>query len=444
MRSVGGPTSQPCIVCASPNIVPILEIPAIPTDTIRLWSSRAAACSALKARMGLTYCENCGHLFNRHYDNDLVDYETDYENSQMFSPRFRRYAEELSDRLITTYHLHQKDIVEIGGGRGDFLRIICDRGNNNGVSFGPSYRPAAGDSVPVNVRFVTDYYTAKYAAAPANLIVCRHVLEHFWEPRTLIDTVRQAVGDRKDLVVYFEVPNGEFILREQMFWEIIFQHPSYFTESSLAKLFTMCGFSAGRFTVAGSERGIDLRALAEAARDPANLPDGMTPGPDADAYNDSDVFTFPNGCHTAEIEIDLQTGAVTLERYQAIDDYGRLINPMLTKGQVQGGLAQGIGQALLEHTVYEGQSGQLLSGSFLDYALPRADDLPSLDITLAELPTAVNQLGVKGAGQAGCMAAPQTIINAILDALAPLGIAHIDMPATPERVWRAIRSARAG
>jgi hypothetical protein len=99
--------------------------------------------------MGLTYCENCGHLFNRYYDNDLVDYEADYENSQMFSPRFRRYAEELSDRLITTYNLHQKDIVEIGGGRGDFLRIICDRGNNNGVSFGPSYRPAAGDGVPV-------------------------------------------------------------------------------------------------------------------------------------------------------------------------------------------------------------------------------------------------------------------------------------------------------
>ena len=201
-------------------------------------------------------------------------------------------------------------------------------------------------------------------------------------------------------------------------------------------------FNGGRFTVAGSERSIDLLALAEAARDPANLPDGMTPGLDADAYNDSDVFTFPNGCHTAEVEIDPETGAVTLERYQAIDDYGRLINPMLTTGQVQGGVAQGIGQALLEHTVYDGQSGQLLSGSFTDYALPRADDLPPLDITLAELPTAVNQLGVKGAGQAGCMAAPQTVISAILDALAPLGIAQIDMPATPERVWRAILSAR--
>jgi len=203
-------------------------------------------------------------------------------------------------------------------------------------------------------------------------------------------------------------------------------------------------FGAGRFTVGGGARGIDLSALAQAARDPANLPDGMSPGVDADAYNDSDVFTFPNGCHAAEIEIDPETGAVTLERYAAIDDYGRLINPMLTVGQVQGGLAQGIGQALFEHTVYDEGSGQLLSGSFMDYALPRADDLPPLDITLAELPTAVNPLGVKGAGQAGCMSAPQTIVNAILDALSPLGIEHIDMPATPERVWRAIRSARRG
>jgi carbon-monoxide dehydrogenase large subunit len=204
------------------------------------------------------------------------------------------------------------------------------------------------------------------------------------------------------------------------------------------------GFSAGRFTAGGGERGIDLLSLAESARDPANLPDGMTPGLDADAYNDCDVFTFPSGCHAAEIEIDPETGAVTLERYAAIDDYGCLINPMLTLGQVQGGLAQGIGQALLEHTVYDEGSGQLLSGSLMDYALPRADDLPPLDITLAELPTAVNPLGVKGAGQAGCIAAPQTIVNAILDALSPLGIEHIDMPATPERVWRAIRSARQG
>jgi carbon-monoxide dehydrogenase large subunit len=199
-------------------------------------------------------------------------------------------------------------------------------------------------------------------------------------------------------------------------------------------------FSAGRFAVAG-ERGIDLLVLADAAREAANLPDGMRPGLDADAYNDSDVFTFPNGCHAAEVEIDPETGAVTLERYAAIDDYGRLVNPMLTVGQVQGGLAQGIGQALIERTVYDEKSGQLLSGSFMDYALPRADDLPFLDITLAEVPTLVNPLGVKGAGQAGCIAGPQTIVHAILDALSPLGIDHIDMPVSSEKIWRAIRNA---
>ena len=124
---------------------------------------------------------------------------------------------------------------------------------------------------------------------------------------------------------------------------------------------------------------------------------------------------------------------VTLERYAAVDDYGRLINPLLTKGQVQGGVAQGIGQALLEHTVYDAQSGQLASGSLLDYALPRADDLPSLEITLNELPTAANPLGVKGSGQAGAIAAPQTIVNAILDALAPLGVEHLTCPPPPSR-----------
>ena len=204
------------------------------------------------------------------------------------------------------------------------------------------------------------------------------------------------------------------------------------------------GFAEGRFTVAADGRGIELLALAQAARDPANLPEGMTQGLDADALNPCDLFTFPSGTHAAEIEIDPETGRVTLERYVAVDDYGRLINPLVTAGQVQGGVAQGIGQAMLEHTIYDPHSGQLLSGSLLDYALPRADDLPPFEISLAELPTVRNPLGVKGAGQAGCIAAPQTIVHAILDALAPLGIDHIDMPATPERIWRAIRDAKVG
>jgi carbon-monoxide dehydrogenase large subunit len=163
---------------------------------------------------------------------------------------------------------------------------------------------------------------------------------------------------------------------------------------------------------------------------------------DTYVWNMLDVITFPNGCHIAEVEIDPETGFVTLDRYHGVDDYGTLINPMLTLGQVHGGLAQGIGQAMLENTVYDRDSGQLLSGSLMDYALPKAADVPDLNILLSGTPTNANPLGVKGAGQAGAMAAPQTVICAILDALAPLGVTHIDMPATPERVWRAIQSAR--
>ena len=184
----------------------------------------------------------------------------------------------------------------------------------------------------------------------------------------------------------------------------------------------------GAFCVRGSERRIELLSIAREG--------GAALG--EHVMNMTDVFTFPSGCHVAEIEVDPETGAAILVRYTAVDDYGRLINPMLTEGQVQGGVAQGIGQALLEHTVYDPESGQLLSGSFTDYALPRADDLPAFDIALIERPTRANPLGVKGSGQAGCIAAPQTVMAALLDALQPAGVQAIDMPATPERIWKAL------
>ncbi|MGE0426282.1 MAG: xanthine dehydrogenase family protein molybdopterin-binding subunit [Reyranellaceae bacterium] len=202
-------------------------------------------------------------------------------------------------------------------------------------------------------------------------------------------------------------------------------------------------FLDGRFVVDGTDRAIALLDVAAASRDAANLPEGVTPGLDTLANNPSDRFGFPNGCHVAEVEIDPETGAVRLDRYTLVDDYGRLLNPMLTLGQVHGGLAQGIGQAMLEHTVFDPDSGQMLSASFMDYALPRADDLPSFAGHLdASVPTQSNALGVKGAGQAGCMSAPQTIMSAILDALRPLGVTHLDMPATPLAVWQAIQAAR--
>jgi carbon-monoxide dehydrogenase large subunit len=201
-------------------------------------------------------------------------------------------------------------------------------------------------------------------------------------------------------------------------------------------------FVAGRFSVRDEPaRGIGLLDLARAARDPANLPEGLSPGLDTYVWNMLDLITFPNGCHIAEVEVDPDTGAVRLERYLAVDDFGTLINPMLTVGQVQGGVAQGIGQALLEHTVYDRGSGQLLSGSLMDYALPRASDLPEIQVKLDGVPTKANPLGVKGVGQSGAIAAPQVIVLAVLDALAPLGVTHVDMPLTPERVWQAIRAA---
>jgi carbon-monoxide dehydrogenase large subunit len=204
-------------------------------------------------------------------------------------------------------------------------------------------------------------------------------------------------------------------------------------------------FAEGRFTVADTARSVTLAAVAEAARDAASLPEGETPGLDCTANNISDVYTFPNGCHVAEVEVDPETGQVRLDRYTLADDFGRLVNPQVTLGQVHGGVVQGIGQAMLEHVVFDRDSGQLLSSSFMDYALPRADDLPTFGGVLSvEAPTAVNRLGVKGSGQAGCIAAPQTIMNAVMDALAPFGITHLDMPATPQRVWQAIHAARNG
>ena len=183
-------------------------------------------------------------------------------------------------------------------------------------------------------------------------------------------------------------------------------------------------------------RRIDLPALARAlAQSGQELPAG-----EGDVANAP--ITFPQGCHIAEVEVDPETGQVTLARYLAVDDFGTLVNPLLTEGQVQGGLAQGIGQALCEDIRYDAESGQMLSATFMDYAIPRARDLPWLKVGLVERPTKANPIGSKGAGQAGAMAAPQCVVNAVLDALHPLGVERIDMPLTPLRVWEAIRAAR--
>ncbi|HEY5700709.1 MAG TPA: xanthine dehydrogenase family protein molybdopterin-binding subunit [Gammaproteobacteria bacterium] len=202
-------------------------------------------------------------------------------------------------------------------------------------------------------------------------------------------------------------------------------------------------FQAGRFTVVGTDRSVSLWDVAAAAEDASQLPAGVEPGLDDKLDFERQGITFPNGCHVAEAEVDPETGKVELVAYTVVDDFGTIVNPLTAAGQVMGGTAQGIGQALLEKIVYEPESGQLLSGSFMDYALPRADDIPPLNVAFFEdAPTSHNPLGVKGSGEAGCCGSLAAVVNAVTDALSDLGVRHIDMPLTPERVWRALCDAR--
>lgn len=202
-------------------------------------------------------------------------------------------------------------------------------------------------------------------------------------------------------------------------------------------------FKDGNFAIAGTDRRISIDEVASAAFDPKKLPTGVAPGLEEKEFHTPAAPTFPNGCHIAEVEIDEATGVVDVVRYTVVDDFGAVLNPLMLAGQVHGGVAQGIGQALFEHTVYDPESGQLLTGSFTDYDMPRADNIPAISFDTEELPTTANPLGVKGAGEAGAVGAPPAVINAVVDALAELGVRHVDMPATPERVWQLLRQARA-
>jgi len=203
-------------------------------------------------------------------------------------------------------------------------------------------------------------------------------------------------------------------------------------------------FKDGKFSVAGTDRSRSLGEVALTAYVPHNYPiDELEPGLDETAFYDPKNFTFPSGAHIAEVEIDMETGQVAVVNFTASDDFGRIINPLIVAGQVHGGLAQGIGQALLEGCVYDKASGQLLTGSYNDYAMPRADDLPAFALSTNVTLCTHNPLGVKGCGEAGAIGAPAAITNALVDALKPLGVRHLDMPATPERLWRIIQQHRA-
>jgi carbon-monoxide dehydrogenase large subunit len=198
----------------------------------------------------------------------------------------------------------------------------------------------------------------------------------------------------------------------------------------------------GKYQVKGSpDKGLGLGDISLAAYVPENIPDGMEPGLEETNFYDPENFVFPFGAHAAIVEVDADTGKVDLKRYVCVDDCGPAINPLLIDGQVHGGVVHGVAQALYEQIVYD-ENGQLVTGSFVDYALPTAAEMPSFETDRTETPSPVNSLGVKGVGEAGTIAASPTIVNGVIDALRPLGIDYIDMPLTPLRVWQAIQEAK--
>jgi carbon-monoxide dehydrogenase large subunit len=201
-------------------------------------------------------------------------------------------------------------------------------------------------------------------------------------------------------------------------------------------------FKDGRFGIAGTDRGIGIHDVAKAAFQLDKLPPGMEPGLYETATYRSKSGNFPNGAHVCEVEVDPETGITNVVRYSVVDDVGTVINPMLVKGQIMGGIAQGLGQVLMENKAYDPQSGQVISGSFMDYAMPRAEDFCPLVVEDNPVPTPTNPLGVKGAGEAGTVGSLSAGVNAIVDALSVLGIRHIDTPCTPFKVWQAIEQAK--
>ena len=197
-------------------------------------------------------------------------------------------------------------------------------------------------------------------------------------------------------------------------------------------------FDEGVYSTNQTNRTLSVKEIAAASFDTANLPRGMEPGLFATAVYKAPVNNYPNGCHTCELEIDRETGKVEITRYSVVDDFGTVLNPLLLHGQVHGGIAQGAGQALMEDIHFDA-SGQLVTASFMDYAMPHAHDLCDMEVESNPVPTKTNPLGVKGAGEAGCVGALPAVANALVDALSEFGVKHIEMPATPERIWRAMR-----
>jgi len=243
-----------------------------------LWPTREEAVHVPRGNIRLVFCRECGHILNCAFDQSLMQYTQAYENSLHFSPRFQSYAEDLVTRLIERYELHGKDIIDIGCGKGDFLAMICARGDNRGTGFDPSYDPDQMDpEASRRMEIIRDFYSPRYAEYKADLISCRQVLEHIQHPAEFLHNIQKSIGDRKDTAVFFEVPNVLYTVRDLGIWDIIYEHCSYFSGLSLSKLFSLCGFTVCELSdlYEGQFLGIDAlpgnQRISHAVKNPVSL-----------------------------------------------------------------------------------------------------------------------------------------------------------------------------
>lgn len=254
-------TDDACLVCGSADVTLLAELPPVPVQSTALFDSAAEARAAPRGRLRLVGCRRCSAVSNAAFEADLVPYDGDYENSQLFSPRFRRFAEQLSDDLVQRHGLRGKHVVEVGCGKGEFLALMCERGSMRGTGFDPTYRGevdalAAGGSM----RILPTWFDERAAADPADIVCCRHVLEHVAEPATFLRSIRRAMTP--GTVLYVEVPNARFTFTDSGLWDLIYQHCVYYTGEALEAVARAAGFEVERRRDAFEGQFLALEARA--------------------------------------------------------------------------------------------------------------------------------------------------------------------------------------
>jgi len=254
-----------CPVCASPHVEVFFELPDVPVYCNHLWRSRETARHCPRGDVKLAFCRACSFVFNVAFDPTRLEYSQAYENSLHFSPLFQDYARALAARLVERHNLRDKDIIEIGCGKGDFLLLLCERGGNRGVGFDPSYAgPPEHHQANYRARFIQDFYSERYADYHSDFICCRHTLEHIQTPKALLDTLRRAIGNRLSTILFFEVPNALHIFRRLAIWDIIYEHCSYFTAISLRRAFSSCRFRVSSLAEEFAGQFLGIEALPAA------------------------------------------------------------------------------------------------------------------------------------------------------------------------------------